>query len=55
MNYTLSRKKLVQISPYNRARFIALPGLKIRLKCSYVHSRVIQYKHTPTVLFEQIG
>ena len=49
------QKKLVQISSYNRARFIALPGLKIRLKCSHVHSRAIQYKHTPTVLFEQIG
>ena len=35
---TLSRKKkqkkLVQISSYSRARFIALSGLKIRLKCS---------------------
>ena len=48
MSDTLSRKKkLVQISSYSRARFIALSDLKIRLKCSHVHSRAIQYKHTP--------
>ena len=42
----LSRKKLVQISSYRRARFIALSGLKIRHKYSYEHSRAIQCKYT---------
>ena len=41
-------KKLVQISSsQSRVRFIVLSGLKIRLKCSYMHTRAIQCKHTP--------